>query len=128
MESVVRFRFLGLSWKSPRNVQRVRFSLPLITLTSLLRNTGYFQSADFDPLFFFLQGSVVVLVIVIGGSDKRNRSLKLYSRSRMLLKSALKPESNLAGLGSAISVSFSVAPLIIEVKNELNNISFVPFI
>ena len=75
-----------------------------------------------------MQGSVVVLVIVIGGSDKRNRSLKVYSRSRMLLKSALKPKSNLAGLGSAISVSFFVAPLVIEVKKELNNISFVAFI
>lgn len=83
---------------------------------------------DFDPLFFFLQGLVVVLVIVIGGSDKRNRSLKLYSRSRMLLNSALKPESNLAGLGSAIFVSSFVAPLVIEVKNDLNNISFVAFI
>ena len=75
-----------------------------------------------------MHSSVVVLVIVIGGSDKRNRSLKVYSRSRMLLKSALKPKSNLAGLGSAISVSFFVAPLVIEVKKELNNISFVAFI
>lgn len=75
-----------------------------------------------------MQGSVVVLDIVIGGSDKRNRSLKFYSRSRMLLKSALKPESNLAGVGSAVLVSFLVAPLVIEVKNELNNISFVAFI
>lgn len=46
----------------------------------------------------------------------------------MLLKSALKPESNLAGVGSAISVSSFVAPLVIEVKNELNDISFVAFI
>lgn len=46
----------------------------------------------------------------------------------MLLKSALKPESNLAGVGSAVLVSFLVAPLVIEVKNELNNISFVAFI
>lgn len=53
-----------------------------------------------------MQGSVVVLDIVIGGSDKRNRSLKFYSRSRMLLKSALKPESNLAEVGSAVLVSF----------------------
>lgn len=75
-----------------------------------------------------MQGSVVVLDIVIGGSDKRNRSLKFYSRSRILLKSALKPESNLAGVGSAVLVSFLVAPLVIEVKNELNNISFVAFI
>lgn len=75
-----------------------------------------------------MQGSVVVLDIVIGGSDKRNRSLKFYSRSRMLLKSALKPESNLAELGSAVLVSFLVAPLVIEVKNELNSISFVAFI
>lgn len=75
-----------------------------------------------------MQGSVVVLDIVIGGSDKRNRSLKFYSRSRMLLKSALKPESNLAEVGSAVLVSFLVAPLLIEVKNELNSISFVAFI
>lgn len=75
-----------------------------------------------------MQGSVVVLDIVIGGSDKRNRSLKFYSRSRMLLKSALKPESNLAEVGSAVLVSFLVAPLVIEVKNELNSISFVAFI
>lgn len=74
-----------------------------------------------------MQGSVVVLDIVIGGSDKRNRSLKFYSRSRMLLKSALKPESNLAEVGSAVLVSFLVAPLVIEVKNELNSISFVAF-
>lgn len=71
---------------------------------------------------------MVVLDIVIGGSDKRNRSLKFYSRSRMLLKSALKPESNLAEVGSAVLVSFFVAPLVIEVKNELNSISFVAFI
>lgn len=75
-----------------------------------------------------MQGSVVVLDIVIGGSDKRNRSLKFYSRSRMLLKSALKPESNLAEVGSAVLVSFLIAPLVIEVKNELNSISFVAFI
>lgn len=75
-----------------------------------------------------MQGSVVVLDIVIGGSDKRNHSLKFYSRSRMLLKSALKPESNLAEVGSAVLVSFLVAPLVIEVKNELNSISFVAFI
>ena len=75
-----------------------------------------------------MQGSVVVLDIVIGVSDKRNRSLKFYSRSRMLLKSALKPESNLAEVGSAVLVSFLVAPLVIEVKNELNSISFVAFI
>lgn len=75
-----------------------------------------------------MQGSVVVLDILIGGSDKRNRSLKFYSRSRMLLKSALKPESNLAEVGSAVLVSFLVAPLVIEVKNELNSISFVTFI
>ena len=75
-----------------------------------------------------MQGSVVVLDIVIGGSDKRNRSLKFYSRSRMLLKSALKPESNLAEVGSAVLVSFFVAPLVIEVENELNSISFVAFI
>lgn len=75
-----------------------------------------------------MQGSVVVLDIVIGGSDKRKRSLKFYSRSRMLLKSALKPESNLAEVGSAVLVSFLVAPLVIEVKNELNSISFVTFI
>lgn len=75
-----------------------------------------------------MQGSVVVLDIVIGGSVKRNRSLKFYSRSRMLLKSALKPESNLAEVGSAVLVSFFVAPLVIEVKNELNSISFVAFI
>ena len=75
-----------------------------------------------------MQGSVVVLDIVIGGSLKRNRSLKFYSRSRMLLKSALKPESNLAEVGSAVLVSFFVAPLVIEVKNELNSISFVAFI
>lgn len=75
-----------------------------------------------------MQGSVVVLDIVIGGSDKCNRSLKFYSRSRMLLKSALKPESNLAEVGSAVLVSFLVAPLVIEVKNELNSISFVAFI
>lgn len=75
-----------------------------------------------------MQGSVVVLDIVIVGSDKRNRSLKFYSRSRMLLKSALKPESNLAEVGSAVLVSFLVAPLVIEVKNELNSISFVAFI
>lgn len=75
-----------------------------------------------------MQGSVVVLDIVIGGSDKRSRSLKFYSRSRMLLKSALKPESNLAEVGSAVLVSFLVAPLVIEVKNELNSISFVAFI
>lgn len=75
-----------------------------------------------------MQGSVVVLDIVIGGSDKRNRSLKFYSRSRMLLKSALKPESNLAEVGSAVLVSFLVAPLVIEVKNELNSISFVAFV
>lgn len=75
-----------------------------------------------------MQGSVVVLDIVIGGSDKRNRSLKFYSRSRMLLKSALKPESNLAAVGSVVLVSFLVAPLVIEVKNELNSISFVAFI
>ena len=75
-----------------------------------------------------MQGSVVVLDIVIGGSDKRNHSLKFYSRSRMLLKSALKPESNLAEVGSAVLVSFFVAPLVIEVKNELNSISFVAFI
>lgn len=75
-----------------------------------------------------MQGSVVVLDIVIGGSDKRNRSLKFYSRSRMLLKSALEPESNLAEVGSAVLVSFLVAPLVIEVKNELNSISFVAFI
>ena len=75
-----------------------------------------------------MQGSVVVLDIVIVGSDKRNRSLKFYSRSRMLLKSALKPESNLAEVGSAVLVSFLVAPLVIEVKNELNSISFVTFI
>ena len=75
-----------------------------------------------------MQGSVVVLDIVIDGSDKRNRSLKFYSRSRMLLKSALKPESNLAEVGSAVLVSFFVAPLVIEVKNELNSISFVAFI
>lgn len=75
-----------------------------------------------------MQGSVVVLDIVIGESDKRNRSLKFYSRSRMLLKSALKPESNLAEVGSAVLVSFLVAPLVIEVKNELNSISFVAFI
>lgn len=75
-----------------------------------------------------MQGSVVVLDIVIGGSDKRNRSLKFYSRSRMLLKSALKPESNLAEVGSAVLVSFFVASLVIEVKNELNSISFVAFI
>lgn len=75
-----------------------------------------------------MQGSVVVLDIVIGGSDKRNRSLKFYSRSRMLLKSALKPESNSAEVGSAVLVSFLVAPLVIEVKNELNSISFVAFI
>ena len=75
-----------------------------------------------------MQGSVVVLDIVIGVSDKRNRSLKFYSRSRMLLKSALKPESNLAKVGSAVLVSFLVAPLVIEVKNELNSISFVAFI
>lgn len=75
-----------------------------------------------------MQGSVVVLDIVIGGSDKRNHSLKFYSRSRMLLKSALKPESNLAEVGSALLVSFLVAPLVIEVKNELNSISFVAFI
>ena len=77
---------------------------------------------------FARQGSLVVLDIVIGGSDKRNRSLKFYSRSRMLLKSALKPESNLAEVGSAVLVSFLVAPLVIEVKNELNSISFVAFI
>lgn len=71
---------------------------------------------------------MVVLDIVIGGSDKRNRSLKFYSRSRMLLKSALKPESNSAEVGSAVLVSFLVAPLVIEVKNELNSISFVAFI
>ena len=65
---------------------------------------------------------------MIGGSDKRNHSLKFYSRSRMLLKSALKPESNLAEVGSAVLVSFLVAPLVIEVKNELNSISFVAFI
>ena len=75
-----------------------------------------------------MQGSVVVLDIVIGGSVKRNRSLKFYSRSRMLLKSALKPESNLAEVGSAVLVSFFVAPLVIEVNNELNSISFVAFI
>lgn len=75
-----------------------------------------------------MQGSVVVLDIVIGGSDKRNLSLKFYSRSRMLLKSALKPEYNLAEVGSAVLVSFLVAPLVIEVKNELNSISFVAFI
>ena len=75
-----------------------------------------------------MQGSVVVLDIVIGGSDKRNRPLKFYSRSRMLLKSALKPESSLAEVGSAVLVSFLVAPLVIEVKNELNSISFVAFI
>lgn len=75
-----------------------------------------------------MQGSVVVLDIVIGGSDKRNRSLKFYSRSRMLLKSALKPESNLAEVGSAVLVSLLVAPLVIEVENELNSISFVAFI
>lgn len=75
-----------------------------------------------------MQGSVVVLDIVIVGSDKRNRSLKFYSRSRMLLKSALKPESNLAEVGSAVLVSFLVAPLVIEVRNELNSISFVAFI
>ena len=75
-----------------------------------------------------MQGSLVVLDIVIGESDKRNRSLKFYSRSRMLLKSALKPESNLAEVGSAVLVSFLVAPLVIEVKNELNSISFVAFI
>lgn len=75
-----------------------------------------------------MQGSVVVLDIVIVGSDKRNRSLKFYSRSRMLLKSALKPESNLAEVGSAVLVSFLVAPLVIEVKSELNSISFVAFI
>ena len=75
-----------------------------------------------------MQGSVVVLDIVIGGSVKRNRSLKFYSRSRMLLKSALKPESNLAEVGSAVLVSFLVAPLVIEVRNELNSISFVAFI
>lgn len=75
-----------------------------------------------------MQGSVVVLDIVIGGSVKRNRSLKFYSRSRMLLKSALKPESNLEEVGSAVLVSFLVAPLVIEVKNELNSISFVAFI
>ena len=75
-----------------------------------------------------MQGSVVVLDIVIGGSDKRNRSLKFYSRSRILLKSALKPESNLAEVGSAVLVSFLVAPLVIEVKSELNSISFVAFI
>lgn len=75
-----------------------------------------------------MQGSVVVLDIVIGGSNKRNRSLKFYSRSRILLKSALKPESNLAEVGSAVLVSFLVAPLVIEVKNELNSISFVAFI
>lgn len=75
-----------------------------------------------------MQGSVVVLDIVIGGSGKRNRSLKFYSRSRMLLKSALKPESNLTEVGSAVLVSFLVAPLVIEVKNELNSISFVAFI
>lgn len=75
-----------------------------------------------------MQGSVVVLDIVIGGSVKRNHSLKFYSRSRMLLKSALKPESNLAEVGSAVLVSFLVAPLVIEVKNELNSISFVAFI
>lgn len=75
-----------------------------------------------------MQGSVVVLDIVIGGSVKRNRSLKFYSRSRMLLKSALKPESNSAEVGSAVLVSFLVAPLVIEVKNELNSISFVAFI
>lgn len=75
-----------------------------------------------------MQGSVVVLDIVIGGSVKRNRSLKFYSRSRMLLKSALKPESSLAEVGSAVLVSFLVAPLVIEVKNELNSISFVAFI
>lgn len=75
-----------------------------------------------------MQGSVVVLDIVIGGSDKRNRSLKFYSRSRMLLKSALKPESNLAEVGSAVLVSFLVATLVIEVKKELNSISFVAFI
>lgn len=75
-----------------------------------------------------MQGSVVVLDIVIGGSDKRNHSLKFYSRSRMLLKSALKPESNLAEVGSAVLISFLVAPLVIEVKNELNSISFVAFI
>lgn len=75
-----------------------------------------------------MQGSVVVLDIVIGGSVKRNRSLKFYSRSRMLLKSALKPESNLAEVGSAVLVSFLVAPLVIEVKSELNSISFVAFI
>lgn len=75
-----------------------------------------------------MQGSVVVLDIVIDGSDKRNRSLKFYSRSRMLLKSALKPESNLAEVGSAVLVSFLVAPLVIEVKSELNSISFVAFI
>lgn len=46
----------------------------------------------------------------------------------MLLKSALKPESNLAEVGSAVLVSFLVAPLVIEVKNELNSISFVAFI
>ena len=46
----------------------------------------------------------------------------------MILKRALKPESSLAGLGSSMSVSFFVAPLVIEVKNELNNISFVAFI
>lgn len=71
---------------------------------------------------------MVVLDIVIGGSDKRNRSLKFYSRSRMLLKSALKPESNLAEVGSAVLVSLLVAPLVIEVENELNSISFVAFI
>ena len=75
-----------------------------------------------------MQGSVVVLDIVIGGSGKRNRSLTFYSRSRMLLKSALKPESNLAEVGSAVLVSFLVAPLVIEVKNKLNSISFVAFI
>ena len=75
-----------------------------------------------------MQGSVVVLDIVIGGSDKRNRSLKFYSGSRILLKSALKPESNLAEVGSAVFVSFLVAALVIEVKKELNSISFVAFI
>lgn len=56
-----------------------------------------------------MQGSVVVLDIVIGGSDKRNLSLKFYSRSRMLLKSALKPESNLAEVGSAVLVSLKTS-------------------
>ena len=34
----------------------------------------------------------------------------------------------MAGFGSAISVSFFVAPIVIEVKNELNDISLVAFI